>query len=294
MLIQSIQLLSAEHLFKGCGSRTAGDAATDAEPRSGASVRSPPAPTGGVRSTRRPRLQFACPVLCGQYLTRGNGHLCVSISSWAEEVRLHTVQPPQLGSTPSHPPGRPRRGGRSVCAGQVRRLRDGSTSRPLTTGGARTTIATGSPPRLRHLLRPPCGIQGGDFQPAGGGGIGLASEGTWRLSPPFPLPICLFLSLASLAWQCVCAAIPGCPRLLTQRSIRVPVVCAGLAASRGGYIRCWRLSVTLRTGRNAAQIARRVCVRCVKYTSLFMFTPFPPLHSHARRRPTRTRASSQP
>ena len=120
-------------------------------------MRSPPAPTGGVRSTRRPRLQFACPVLCGQYLTRGNGHLCVSISSWAEEVRLHTVQPPQLGSTPSHPPGRPRRGGRSVCVGQVRRLRDASTSRPLTAGGPRHAVATGSAPQLWHLLRPRCG-----------------------------------------------------------------------------------------------------------------------------------------
>ena len=139
-------------------------------------MRSPPAPTGGVRSTRRPRLQFACPVLCGQYLTRGNGHLCVSISSWAQEVRLHTVQPPQLGATPPHPPGRPRRGGRSVCAGQVRRLRDGSTSRPLATGGARDAIATGSPPRLRHPLRPPCVIQGGDFRPTGGGGFGLAYQ----------------------------------------------------------------------------------------------------------------------
>jgi hypothetical protein len=54
-------------------------------------------------------------VLCGQYLTRGNGHLCVSISSWAEEVRLGIVQPPQLGATPPHAPGRPQRGGRSVC-----------------------------------------------------------------------------------------------------------------------------------------------------------------------------------
>ena len=113
-------------------------------------MRSPPAPTGGVRSTRRPRLQFACPVLCRQYLTRGNGHLCVSISSWAEEVRLHTVQPPQLGSTPSHPPGRPRRGGRSVCVGQVRRLRSPGTPRPLTTGGVRNAVSTGSPPQLWH------------------------------------------------------------------------------------------------------------------------------------------------
>jgi hypothetical protein len=55
-------------------------------------VRSPPASSGGVRPPRRPRPQSACPVLCGQYLTRGNGHLCVSISSWAEEVRLATVQ----------------------------------------------------------------------------------------------------------------------------------------------------------------------------------------------------------
>ena len=51
-------------------------------------------------------------------------------------------------------------------------------------------------------LRPPCVIQGGDFRPTGGGGFGLASEGTWRLSPSFPLPICLFLSLASRAWWC--------------------------------------------------------------------------------------------
>jgi hypothetical protein len=184
-----------------------------------------------------------------------------------------------------------------VCAGQVSRLRDASTSRPLTTGGARDAVATGSPPWLRHPLRPPCAIRGGYFRPTGGGGFGLASEGTWWLSPSFPLHICLFFSLASLAWRCVCAAtqVPGgCPRLLTQRSIRVLVVCAGLAVSRGGYIQCWRLSLTLRTGRNAAQIARRVCVRCVKYTSLFMFMPSPPLHSHARRHPTRTRASSQP
>jgi hypothetical protein len=201
-------------------------------------VRSPPASSGGVRSTRCPRPQSACPVLCGQYLTRGNGHLCVGISSWAEEVRLGIVQPPQLGGTPPHPPGRPRRGGRSVCAGQVRRLRDGSTSRPLTTGGARHAVATGSAPRLRHPLRPRCGIQGGDFQPTGGGGFGLASEGTWRLSPSFPLPICLFFSLASLAWWCKCVATPGCARLLTQRSVCVPVVCAGLAVGGRGYGRC--------------------------------------------------------
>jgi hypothetical protein len=92
--------------------------------------------------------------------------------------------------------------------------------------------------QLRHLLRPPCGIQGGDFRPTGGGGFGLASEGTWRLSPSFPLPICLFLSLASLAWRCMCAAIPGCAGLLTQRSVCVPVVCAGLAVGGRGYGRC--------------------------------------------------------
>eukprot|EP01047_Picozoa_sp_COSAG01_P017241 COSAG01_NODE_909_length_12785_cov_4.201876_1_plen_252_part_00 len=134
--------------------------------------------SGGVRSTRRPCPHSACPVLCGWHLMCGDGRVRVGISSWAEEVRLGIVQPPQLGGTPPHPPGRPRRGGRSVCAGQVRRLRGPGTSRHLTTGGARTTIATGSPPQLRHLLRPPCGIQGGDFQAAGGGGIGLASEGT--------------------------------------------------------------------------------------------------------------------
>lgn len=121
-------------------------------------MRSPPASSGGVHSTRRPRPHSACPVLCGWHLTRGDGRVCVGISSWAQEVRLHTVQPPQLGATPPHPPGRPRRGGRSVCAGQVRRLRSPSTSRPLATGGARDAIATGSPPRLRHPLRPPCVI----------------------------------------------------------------------------------------------------------------------------------------
>eukprot|EP01047_Picozoa_sp_COSAG01_P006620 COSAG01_NODE_242_length_20582_cov_314.397256_15_plen_387_part_00 len=109
---------------------------------------------------------------------------------------------------------------------------------------------------------------------------------------PPPYLSLLFPCISCLA---VCATrVPGgCPRLLTQRSIRVPVVCAGLAASRGGYIRCCRLSLTLRIGRNAVQIARRVCVRCV-IIRLFMFTHSPPLHSHARRHPTRTRASSQP
>jgi hypothetical protein len=87
--------VSAEHLFKGCSNRSAGDVATHAEPRSGASVRSSPASSGGVRSTRRPRPQSACPILCGQHLTRGNGHLCVGISSYAEEVRVGIVQPPQ-------------------------------------------------------------------------------------------------------------------------------------------------------------------------------------------------------
>jgi hypothetical protein len=115
---------------------------------------------------------------------------------------------------------------------------DVHTSRPLTTGGARHAVAMGSPPQLRHLLRPPCVIQEGYFRPTGGGGFGLASEGTWRLSPSFPLPICLFLSLASLAWRCVCAATPGCARLLTQRSVCVPVVCAGLAEGGRGYGRC--------------------------------------------------------
>ena len=84
-------LLSAEHLFKGYVSRTAGDTATDAEPRSGASVRSPPASSGGVRSTRRPRPHSACPVLCRWHLMCGDGRVRVGISSWAEEVRLHTV-----------------------------------------------------------------------------------------------------------------------------------------------------------------------------------------------------------
>ena len=92
--------------------------------------------------------------------------------------------------------------------------------------------------QLWHPLRPRYGIQGGDFQPAGGGGIGLASEGTWRLSPSFLLPICLFFSLASLAWWCKCVATPGCARLLTERSVCVPVVCAGLAVGERGYGRC--------------------------------------------------------
>ena len=87
-------------------------------------------------------------------------------------------------------------------------------------------------------LRPPCGIQGGDFRPTGGGGFGLASEGTWRLSPSFPLPICLFFSLASLAWWCGLCGTPGCAGLLTQRSVCVPVVCAGLAVGERGYGRC--------------------------------------------------------
>eukprot|EP01049_Picozoa_sp_SAG25_P012320 SAG25_NODE_1647_length_2619_cov_3.125000_1_plen_189_part_00 len=183
-----------------------------------------------------------------------------------------------------------------MCAGQVSRLRDAGTSRPLATGGARTAIATGSAPWLRHPLRPPCAIQGGDFRPTGGGGFGLVSEATWRLSPSFPLPICLFLSPASLAWRCVCAATPGTWGLPapTHAALDTRACCVRRSGcEQGGLHTMLRLSVTLRTGRNAAQIARRVCVRCVKYTSLFMFTPSPPSHSHARRRPTRTRAFSQ-
>ena len=72
--------------------------------------------------------------------------------------------------------------------------------------------------RLRHPLRPRCGIQGGDFQPAGGGVFELASEGTWRLSPSFPLPICLFLFLASLAWRCGVCGTPGMRACCVRRS----------------------------------------------------------------------------
>ena len=197
-------------------------------------MRSPPASSGGVRSTRCPRPQSACPVLCGQYLTRGNGHLCVGISSWAEEVRLGIVQPPQLGGTPPHPPGRPRRGGRSVCAGQVRRLRDAGASRPLATGGARDAVSMGSPPRLRHPLRPPCVIQGGYFQPTGGGGFGLASEGTWWLSPSFPLPICLFFFLASLAWRCVLPGYLGAARAYSRSARYACLLCAQVWLRAGG------------------------------------------------------------
>ena len=63
-------------------------------------------------------------------------------------------------------------------------------------------------------------------------------EFTWWLSAPPALPICLFLSLASLAWRCCVCGYLGCVRLLTRHSVCVPVVCAGLAVGKGSYGRC--------------------------------------------------------
>ena len=143
-----------------------------------------------------------------------------------------------------------------MCAGQVRRLRGPGTPRPLTTGGVRNAVSTGSPPRLWHSCDRPVPSREAIFSRRSAEALDLPRRGRggYRRHPHSPSvsssPLHLVLRgvMSAATW--------GCPRLLTQRSVRVPVVCAGLAASRGGYGWCWRLFLPINTGRNAAQIAR--------------------------------------
>ena len=183
--------------------------------------------------------------------TRARGHLKRGAAG-----ALGFVHPPQLVCTPPHTPGRPRRGGRSACLGQVRRLRGPGTPRPLNTGGVRNAVSTGSPPRLWHSCDRPVPSREAIFSRRSAEALDLhrRGRGGYRRHPHSPSvsssPLHLVLGgvMSAATW--------GCPRLLTQRSVRVPVVCAGLAASRGGYGWCWRLFLPINTGRNAARIAR--------------------------------------
>jgi hypothetical protein len=154
-----------------------------------------------------------------------------------------------------------------VCAGQVSRLRDAGTSRPLATGGARTAIATGSAPWLRHPLRPPCAIQGGDFRPTGGGGFGLVSEATWRLSPSFPLPICLFLSPASLAWRWAARAY--------SRSARYACLLCAQVWLRAGVV-TYDVAAVCDAEKCCPDCAAGVCKMCKIHVIIHVHT-FPPI-----------------
>jgi hypothetical protein len=116
---------------------------------------------------------------------------------------------------------------------------------------------------------------------------------TWWPSAPLPLPFCLFLFLASLAWRCgaryaaVRCSVCGGARYACLLRAQVWLWTRGATGDADGY------ADGQKQGEMLPRLRGGVYAECVKYTSLFLCHTLPPL-PHTRTSPpfTHTRIQS--